>query len=87
MPLKYSLMNSYILRKSQYNIMFSNLPTYKQVKLSAETLKIDKMECEKSQQVNRRVTEPNYVSSNSLSYMVKERIEFHRLPLTSTSIL
>lgn len=44
-------MNSYILIKSEYNIMFSNLPTYRQVKLSAETLKIDKMECEKAQQV------------------------------------
>lgn len=67
--------------------MFSNLPTYKQVKLSAEILKVDKMECEKAQQVNGRATEPNDVSSNSLSYMVKERTEFRRLTLTSTSVL
>lgn len=80
-------MNSYILRKSQYDIMFSNLPTYKQVKLSAEILKVDKMECEKAKQVNGRATEPNDVSSNSLSYMVKERTEFRRLTLTSISVL
>lgn len=67
--------------------MFSNLPTYKQVKLSAEIVKVDKMECEKAQQVYGRATEPNDVSSNSLSYMVKERTEFRRLTLTSTSVL
>lgn len=67
--------------------MFSNLPTYKQVKLSAETLKIDIMECEKAQQVNGCTSEPHDVSSDSLSYMVKERIEFCRLPLTSTCVL